>query len=64
MSERTDACDRLGQLLAELQTLRQAWQASSDTLLRLGAERLDAPLDALAEIDRRLRQGTRVLGAD
>jgi len=64
MSERIDASEELGHLLAGLRRLRDDWRASPDTLLRLGAGRLDAPIDTLSELDELLRRSARVLGGD
>jgi hypothetical protein len=62
MTERITASEDVARLVAELRRLRDAWAASSDTLLRFGVSRLDVPIDALTELEELLRRGIRVLG--
>jgi hypothetical protein len=62
MSERIAACQELAGVVAELRALRDRWEASADTLLCLGAGRLEAPLELLRDIEEVMRRGTRVMG--
>jgi hypothetical protein len=62
MSERIAACQELAGVVAELRALRDRWEASADTLLCLGAGRLEAPLELLRDIEEIMRRGTRLMG--